>query len=61
VPAARPFLLISPLLALMLNQIKAARGIGVRAETINSANVEDWPPILAAFRQPRVDVLLISL
>lgn len=38
-------LLISPLLALMRNQIEAARRIGVRAETINSANVEDWPPV----------------
>lgn len=53
-------LLISPLLSLMRNQIEAARRIGVRAETVNSANVEDWPPILAALRQNLVDVLLIS-
>jgi ATP-dependent DNA helicase RecQ len=53
-------LLISPLLSLMRNQIEAARRIGVRAETINSANVEDWPPILAALRQNLVDILLIS-
>lgn len=53
-------LLISPLLSLMRNQIEAARRIGVRAETVNSANVEDWPPILAALRQNLVDILLIS-
>jgi ATP-dependent DNA helicase RecQ len=53
-------LLISPLLSLMRNQIEAARRIGVRAETINSANVDDWPPILAALRQNQVDLLLIS-
>ena len=38
-------LLISPLLALMRNQIDAARRISVRAETINSANQEDWPRV----------------
>jgi ATP-dependent DNA helicase RecQ len=53
-------LLISPLLSLMRNQIEAARRIGVRAETVNSANVEDWPPILVGLRQNLVDVLLIS-
>jgi len=53
-------LLISPLLSLMRNQIEAAARIGVRAETVNSANVDDWPPILAALRRNQVDVLLIS-
>ncbi len=53
-------LLISPLLSLMRNQIEAARRIEVRAETINSANVDDWPPILTALRRNQVDVLLIS-
>ena len=33
-----PTLLVSPLLALMRNQIAAARHMGVRAETINSDN-----------------------
>jgi ATP-dependent DNA helicase RecQ len=53
-------LLISPLLSLMRNQIEASARIGVRAETVNSANVDDWPPILAALRRNQVDVLLIS-
>src|ERR1019366_6787263 len=53
-------LLISPLLALMRNQIDSARRIGVRAETINSSNMSDWPRIQNALRQDRVDILLIS-
>ena len=53
-------LLISPLLALMRNQIEAARRIGVRAETINSANVEDWPAVERALLENKVDILLIS-
>jgi ATP-dependent DNA helicase RecQ len=53
-------LLISPLLSLMRNQIASARRIGVRAETINSSNMDDWPRILNALRQDRVDILLIS-
>ena len=53
-------LLISPLLSLMRNQIDSARRIGVRAETINSSNMDDWPRVLNALRQNRVDILLIS-
>jgi ATP-dependent DNA helicase RecQ len=53
-------LLISPLLSLMRNQIAAARNIGVRAETINSSNVEDWPRIEAGLRRNELDILLIS-
>jgi len=43
-------LLISPLLALMRNQIAAAERIGVRAETINSSNQDDWPAVETALR-----------
>jgi len=53
-------LLISPLLALMRNQIEAARRIGVRAETINSSNPEDWPRVEQALHQNTIDALLIS-
>src|SRR4051812_41589085 len=38
-------LLISPLLSLMRNQIEAARRIGIRAETINSSNSDEWRQI----------------
>ena len=42
---AGPTVIVSPLLALMRNQIAAAERAGIRAVTINSANVEDWEPI----------------
>ncbi len=53
-------LLISPLLSLMRNQLESARRIGVRAETINSSNLDDWPRIHAALLHNQVDILLIS-
>jgi ATP-dependent DNA helicase RecQ len=53
-------LLISPLLSLMRNQIAAAQNIGVRAETINSSNIADWPRIEGGLLRNDVDVLLIS-
>ncbi|MFB8791944.1 MAG: RecQ family ATP-dependent DNA helicase [Potamolinea sp.] len=57
---AGPTLLISPLLALMRNQIAAAERIGVKAATINSSNTEEWEPIKAQLLAGRVDILLIS-
>ena len=39
---AGPTLIISPLLALMRNQIDAANRLKLRAETINSTNSDDW-------------------
>ncbi len=53
-------LLVSPLLSLMRDQIKAAQKIGVRAVTINSSNVEHWPEIRSGLRSDEVDILLIS-
>jgi ATP-dependent DNA helicase RecQ len=53
-------LLISPLLALMRNQLEAARRIGVRAETINSTNMDDWNRIEQELRDNAIDILLIS-
>ncbi len=55
-----PALLISPLLALMRNQIAAAQRMGVRAVTINSDNQEDWSGVEAAIQRNEVDILLIS-
>jgi ATP-dependent DNA helicase RecQ len=55
-----PTLLVSPLLALMRNQIDAAVRLGVRAETINSTNVEDWQAIEQRLRSDDIDVLIIS-
>ena len=53
-------LLISPLLALMRNQITAAQRIGVKAETINSSNQDDWELVQSRLLAGQVDVLLIS-
>src|SRR5688572_3457606 len=52
--------LISPLLALMRNQIDAATRVGVHAATINSENRDDWTEIEERVRRGEVDVLLIS-
>ena len=57
---AGPSLLISPLLALMRNQIAAAERMGVRALTINSDNKDDWAGVETAVRGDQVDILLIS-
>src|ERR1035438_8944663 len=50
-----PTLLISPLLSLMRNQILAAERLGIRAATIHSQNLEDWPEVEAALQANRVD------
>jgi ATP-dependent DNA helicase RecQ len=57
---AGPTLVVSPLLALMRNQVAAAERAGIRAATINSANVDDWRAIEADIAADQVDVLLIS-
>jgi len=53
-------LLISPLLALMRNQIQAAERIGIRAATINSENPDEWDAVKTSLLDNRVDLLLIS-
>ncbi len=55
-----PALLISPLLALMRNQIEAAERMGVRAVTINSDNTEEWNVVERKIRRGETDLLLIS-
>ncbi len=57
---AGPTVIVSPLLALMRNQIDAAARAGVHARTINSANLDDWDAIVAEVHAGDVDVLLIS-
>ncbi|MFT3874636.1 MAG: DEAD/DEAH box helicase [Nocardioides sp.] len=57
---AGPTVIVSPLLALMRNQIAAAQRAGIRAVTINSTNIEEWEPIQAAVAAGEVDVLLVS-
>jgi len=53
-------LLISPLLALMRNQIQAAQGLNIRATTINSSNRDDWEEVQEKVLDNTVDILLIS-
>ncbi len=55
-----PTVIISPLLALMRNQIAAAERAGIRAVTVNSTNVEQWDELHAEIRDGGVDVLLVS-
>ena len=55
-----PTLLISPLLALMDNQVDAARRMGLRAAVINSSNRDDWDAIQAEVEAGTIDLLLVS-
>jgi ATP-dependent DNA helicase RecQ len=55
-----PTLVVSPLLALMRDQITAASRAGLRAATINSTNVDEWSGVLDDLRSGRLDVLLVS-
>ena len=57
---AGPTVIVSPLLALMRNQIAAAERAGIRAVTINSTNIEDWTRIEQQIAAGEVDVLLVS-
>jgi ATP-dependent DNA helicase RecQ len=55
-----PTILVSPLLALMRDQVAAASRAGVRAVAINSANAHEWADVLDKLRSDEVDVLLVS-
>ncbi|MFF5444295.1 RecQ family ATP-dependent DNA helicase [Streptomyces sp. NPDC012888] len=55
-----PTVIVSPLLALMRNQVEAAARAGIHARTINSANPEEWETIQAEVAAGEVDVLLVS-
>jgi ATP-dependent DNA helicase RecQ len=55
-----PAVLVSPLIALMRNQISAAERMGVRAATINSDNVNEWTNVEERIQDDNVDILLIS-
>ena len=57
---AGPTLIVSPLLALMRNQIAAAERLGLRAHTINSTNRDEWDLVQDRLDANSVDLLLIS-
>lgn len=55
-----PTVIVSPLLALMRNQVEAAERAGIKARTINSSNPEEWGEIEADVAAGELDVLLVS-
>ncbi|MFF3781225.1 RecQ family ATP-dependent DNA helicase [Streptomyces sp. NPDC001933] len=55
-----PTVIVSPLLALMRNQVDSAARAGIRARTINSANPEEWDTIYEEVERGDTDVLLVS-
>src|SRR5215217_659275 len=57
---AGPTLIVSPLLALMRNQIAAAQRLGIRAHTVNSTNRDAWRKVRDLLEADAVDLLLIS-
>src|ERR1022692_3085356 len=57
---AGPSVIVSPLLALMRNQIEAADRAGIHARTVNSANIDEWEQVYAEVSDGAIDVLLVS-
>ena len=57
---AGPTVIVSPLLALMRNQIEAANRLGLVAKTVNSTNREVWDEVFATIARDEIDLLLIS-
>jgi len=55
-----PTLIVSPLLALMRDQVSAAARAGLRAATVNSTNLEDWDAVFDDIAGNRLDALLVS-
>ncbi|MFV9673275.1 MAG: RecQ family ATP-dependent DNA helicase [Acidimicrobiia bacterium] len=57
---AGPTIIVSPLLALMRNQLDMADAVGINAQTVNSSNRDDWDSTFAEIEAGTVDLLLIS-
>jgi ATP-dependent DNA helicase RecQ len=55
-----PTLIVSPLLALMRNQMEAAGRLGIRALSINSTNRSTWPDLSREILTDQADALIIS-
>lgn len=55
-----PTLIVSPLLALMRNQRRAADRLGVEAISIDSTNQRDWPNLFRKAVRGEADALLVS-
>ena len=57
---AGPTIVVSPLLALMRDQVAAAEGIGIQAATVNSSNKTEWDAVFERLDRDEIDVLLVS-
>jgi ATP-dependent DNA helicase RecQ len=57
---AGPTLVVSPLLALMRDQVSAAERAGLKAATVNSTNIDDWDGVFQQLDDDAIDVLLVS-
>lgn len=55
-----PTVIVSPLLALMRNQIQAAERLDLTAVTVNSSNRDDWVDVFGSIDDDEIDLLLIS-
>ncbi|MGV0960873.1 MAG: RecQ family ATP-dependent DNA helicase [Limnohabitans sp.] len=57
---AGPTLVVSPLLALMRDQVSAAERAGLKAATVNSTNIDEWDEVFERLDGDAIDVLLVS-
>lgn len=57
---AGPTLVVSPLLALMRDQVSAAERAGLSAATVNSTNFDEWDEVFHQLDNDTLDVLLVS-
>ena len=55
-----PTVVVSPLLALMRDQVAAAERLGLAAVTINSSNIDAWTEIEERIGRDEIDLLLIA-
>ena len=55
-----PTVIVSPLLALMRNQLEMTERLDLNAVTVNSTNRDDWDPIFESIHAGEIDLLLIS-
>jgi ATP-dependent DNA helicase RecQ len=55
-----PTVIVSPLLALMRNQLEMADRLGLHSVSVNSTNKDSWSEAFAAIEANELDLLLIS-
>lgn len=57
---AGPTVIVSPLLALMRNQLEMTRMLDLNAATINAMNTDQWDEVIGEIQNGDIDLLLIS-